>query len=82
MNKIKIYTTPNCGYCRMVKDYFKIKEIQYEEYDVSVDRTKAEEMVAKSGQMGVPVIEINDSIVIGFQKKIIDNLINGKPAYD
>lgn len=66
----------------MVKDYFKIKEIQYEEYDVSVDRTKAEEMVAKSGQMGVPVIEINDSIVIGFQKKIIDNLINGKPAYD
>ena len=72
---INIYTTPTCGYCQMVKNFLKEKGIEYAEFDVSADNEKADEMVKKSGQMGVPVIEIGDEIVVGLDKKKISELL-------
>ncbi|RPJ09280.1 MAG: glutaredoxin family protein [Spirochaetaceae bacterium] len=72
---VKIYTTPTCGYCTMAKHYFKEKNISYTEYDVSRDIDKAEEMVRKSGQMGVPVIEINGNVIVGFNRPAIEKLV-------
>ena len=65
---VTIYTTPTCTYCRMVKELFKQHDIQYKEVDVSKDHNAAIEMVERSGQMGVPVIEIDGQIIIGFNK--------------
>jgi len=63
---ITIYSTPTCGHCRAAKEWFKEKSIVYEEIDVSRDRIKAEEMIQKSGQMSVPVIEIDGKLLVGF----------------
>lgn len=75
MKKVTIYTTPTCGYCRMAKDYFKEEGVEYEEKDVSADAKAREEMVNKTNQMGVPVIEVGEDIIIGFDKpKLIELL--------
>ncbi|MBC7074294.1 glutaredoxin family protein [Candidatus Parcubacteria bacterium] len=76
MPKIKIYTTPTCPFCQMAKEYLKEKGFEFEEIDVSIDERAAQEMIEKSGQMGVPVIEIDDQIVIGFDKEKIDKILN------
>jgi glutaredoxin-like YruB-family protein len=78
MPKVKIYTTPSCPFCFMAKEYFKEKGIEFEEIDVSKDEKAAIEMIQKSGQMGVPVIEIDGQIVIGFDKEKIDELLKLK----
>lgn len=75
MKKVTIYSTPSCGYCHMAKDYFKEEGIEYEEKDVSVDEEARKEMVSKTNQMGVPVIEIEEDIVIGFNKAIVVDLL-------
>ncbi len=72
---IKIYTTPPCVYCRMAKDYFKEKNVQYEEINVSGDEARIEEMVQKSHQRGVPVIEINGEIIVGFDRPQIEKAL-------
>jgi len=72
---VKIYTTPTCGYCSMAKKFFKENNISYTEYDVSRDVQKAEEMIQKSGQMGVPVIDINGKVIVGFNRPAIEKLI-------
>jgi len=64
----------------MAKDFFKEHNINYTEIDVGVDREKAEEIIKKSGQMGVPVIEINGEIIIGFDKKRISELLSISPS--
>lgn len=64
-----------CPYCVIAKDFFKEHNINYTEFDVGADREKADEMIKKSGQMGVPVIEINGEIIIGFDKKRISELL-------
>ena len=74
-NKIILYTAPGCVYCQMVKDFFKLNNIFYEEKDVSVDEKAREEMVAKSGQLGVPVIDIDGKIVVGFDESAIKELL-------
>ena len=75
MNKVTIYSTPTCHFCHMAKDFFKEKNIAFEDFNVSSDLEKRKEMLEKSGQMGVPVIIINDRIVVGFDKpKIMDIL--------
>ncbi|MEM5793956.1 MAG: Uxx-star family glutaredoxin-like (seleno)protein [Candidatus Aenigmatarchaeota archaeon] len=71
MKKVKIYTTPTCPYCEMAKTFFRENNIEYEEIDVSSDREAAIEMIEKSGQMGVPVIEIDDKIIVGFDVNAI-----------
>ncbi len=70
--KITIYSTPYCGYCKLLKEYLDKNNIVYQEIDVSEDEKAQQEMITKSGQMGVPVIIIkkdgNEEIVVGFQK--------------
>ena len=73
---INIYSTPTCPYCHMVKDYLKGKGVEFNDYNVAEDQSKAQEMVEKSGQMGVPVIEIDNNIIVGFDKPEIDRLLN------
>lgn len=75
MEKVKIYTTPSCVYCKMAKDFFKENNIVYEEFDVAEDAAKREEMIQKSGQLGVPVIEIGGELIIGFDKEKIRQLL-------
>lgn len=72
MAKIKVYSTPTCPYCRMVKSFLKEKGVDFEDIDVSLDSKAAEEMIQKSGQMGVPQIEINEKIIVGFDKEAIE----------
>ena len=76
MPKVTIYTTPTCVYCKMTKDFFKENNITYEEKDFSVDAAARDEMVAKSNQMGVPVIDIYGELTIGFDKERILKLLN------
>ena len=75
MKKVIIYTTPGCIYCQMAKEWFQEKGVEYEEYDVSVDTEKRDEMIEKTGQMAVPVIEIDGEIVIGFDKPRLSQLL-------
>ncbi len=72
---VTIYTTPSCGYCTMAKNYFRQKNIRFTEYDVARNTAKAEEMVRKSGQMGVPVIDIKGQIIVGFNQPVIENAL-------
>lgn len=78
MGKVIIYTTPACVYCLMTKIFFKKHDIAYDEKDVSIDEHALHEMVEKSGQMGVPVIEIGDAIVIGFDQELLTELLGIK----
>ena len=75
-NKVIVYSTSTCPYCVYAKDYFKENSIPFEDVNVGVDRVRAQEMVTKSGQMGVPVIEINGEIVVGFQPEVFKQLLN------
>ena len=71
MATVKVYTTPTCPYCKMAKEYLKKNKVTFKEIDVSADQKAADEMIEKSGQMGVPVIEIGDTIIVGFDKDAI-----------
>ncbi len=73
---IKIYSTPTCVYCKSLKEYLTLKNFSYNEVDVSVNEKELEEMVEISGQMGVPVIDIDGNIVIGFDKERVDELLH------
>lgn len=75
---VKIYSTPTCVYCKSLKEYFTEKNIKFEEVDVSENEKELEKMVAISGQMGVPVVEIDDNVVIGFDKTKIDEILKLK----
>ena len=68
MSKVTIYSTPTCHFCHIAKDFFKEKNIAFEDFNVSSDLEKRKEMLEKSGQMGVPVILIDDKLVVGFNK--------------
>ena len=68
---IKVYTTPTCPFCIRTKQYLNDNKIAFENIDVSEDQDKAREMVAKSGQMGVPVLDIDGEIIVGFDKEKI-----------
>ena len=74
-HKVIIYSTPHCPYCVYAKDYFKENNVSFEDIDVSKDRAKAQEMVEKSGQMGVPVIDIDGNILVGFQPEAFEQLL-------
>lgn len=74
-HKVTVYSTPTCPFCVMAKNYIKSKGLEFEDVDVSQDQQKAIEMVQKSGQMGVPVIEIDGKIVVGYQPQIFDSLL-------
>lgn len=73
--KVKVYSTPICPYCEMVKSYLDQKGITYEDFDVSIDRMARDEMVRRSGQMGVPVTDIDGQIVVGFDRDRLDKIL-------
>ncbi len=75
MKTVYIYSTPTCHYCKVAKDFLTKNNIAYTEYDVAVDLEKRKEMVDKTGQMGVPVLEIDGKIVIGFNQTKIAELL-------
>ena len=75
-HKIVVYSTPTCHWCKKVKEYFDENNLKYEEVNVAEDREKAKEMVEKSGQMGVPVVEIDHEVIIGFNKEKFDALLD------
>ena len=68
-HSVIIYSTPTCPYCVMAKEFFEEKGVPYTDIDVSQDQRGAEEMIQKSGQMGVPVVDIDGNIMVGFQPK-------------
>ncbi|MBW2992254.1 glutathione S-transferase N-terminal domain-containing protein [Candidatus Woesearchaeota archaeon] len=72
MAKVKVYSTKTCPWCVKTKEYLKEKKIEFEDIDVSENQEAANEMVEKSGQMGVPVIEIDGEIIVGFDQAKID----------
>ncbi len=72
MSEIIVYSTPTCPYCHMLKDFLKEKKIEFKDVDVSKDQDAAHKMIEKSGQMGVPQIEINGKIIVGFDKGAIE----------
>jgi len=65
---VKVYSTSACPYCRMAKDFLKEQKIEFEDVDVGSDSEAAKEMVEKTGHMGVPVIDIDGEIIVGFDK--------------
>ncbi|MEW6456272.1 MAG: Uxx-star family glutaredoxin-like (seleno)protein [Acidobacteriota bacterium] len=69
--KVKIYTTNSCPYCQLAKDFLRERGIKFDEINVEFDQKAASEMIEKSGQMGVPVIDINGTIIIGFDREAI-----------
>jgi len=76
--KVIVYSTPNCGYCVMAKEFLKANKVEYKEIDVSEDEKAAQHMIEKSGQMGVPVIEIDGKMVVGFVKPAIKKALGLK----
>lgn len=73
--KIKIYSTPTCPYCIKTKQYLKQKDIAFDDVDVSSDQAAAQEMIQKSGQMGVPVLDIEGQIIVGFDQQAINKAL-------
>ena len=76
MPKVIIYSTPYCVYCKAAKEFFQENGVEYEEKDVAKDEEARERMIHKSGQLGVPVIEVGDDVVVGFDKNRLAALLN------
>ena len=76
MSTVTIYSSPTCHFCHMVKDFFAENNITYTDRDVATDPTAIKEAVEKSGQMGVPVIDIDGNIVVGFNEPELKRLLN------
>jgi len=72
---VTIYSTPTCHFCQMTKEFFKEKDITYTDYDVAHDLARRQEMIQKSGQMGVPVIFVGDEMIIGFDKEHLEKAL-------
>jgi glutaredoxin-like YruB-family protein len=75
MPNVRLFTTPTCPYCYTLKEFLKENGVEFEEIDVSRDEKAKEEMIRKSGQSGVPVLEIDGEIVVGFDKEKICKLL-------
>ena len=76
--KVKIYSTPYCTYCKLAKNFFIKNNVTFTEVDVSEDEKELNSMVKKSGQMGVPVIEIDDKVIVGYNEAKIKKLLGLK----
>ncbi len=78
MKKVRVFSTSSCPYCVTLKEFLKENNIEFEDIDVAQDAEAREEMIKKSGQMGVPVLEIDDEIVVGFDRERISQLLDIK----
>ena len=73
--RVIVFSTPTCSFCNMAKKYFREKGIKFRDVDVSRDPTATRDMVRRSGQQGVPVIDIGGKIVVGFDRPKIDRYL-------
>ncbi|HPM42854.1 MAG TPA: glutaredoxin domain-containing protein [Candidatus Omnitrophota bacterium] len=73
--KVTIYSTPTCPFCIRAKQFLKDNKIEFTDYDVGSDQKKAQEMMKKTNQMGVPVIDIEGQIIIGFDREKIKQVL-------
>lgn len=76
--KVLVFSTPTCSFCNMAKKYFREKGVKFTDIDVSRDQAAARDMVRRSGQMGVPVIDIGGKIIVGFDRPKINSLLGIK----
>ncbi|HNV01220.1 MAG TPA: glutaredoxin domain-containing protein [archaeon] len=75
MSKVIVYSTTTCPYCVMAKDWLKGKKVEFDDINVGINQDKAREMIQKSGQMGVPVIDVAGSIIVGFDRPKIEEAL-------
>jgi len=75
MKKVIVYTTPTCPYCQMVEEFLKEKDIEFEEKDVAADEEARKELVEKSHQLGVPVIDVDGEVIVGFNREALTNAL-------
>ena len=73
--RVIVFSTPSCSFCNMAKKYFREKGIKFKDVDVSRDQTAARDMVRRSGQSGVPVIDIGGKVIVGFDRPKINKLL-------
>ena len=76
MSEVRVFSTTTCPYCFTLKEFLKEHNVEFEDIDVSKDKKAAKEMIEKTGQMGVPVIEIDGEFVVGFDRQRISELLN------
>ncbi len=76
--KVKVYSTPTCPWCLKTKEFLKANKVSFIDADVGTDKVAAEEMISKSGQMGVPVIDIDGKIIVGFNETELKSSLNLK----
>lgn len=74
-HKVHIYSTPTCHYCHLAKDFFKENDVSFEDYDVATNAEKRNEMIQKSGQLGVPVIDVDGTVIVGFNEPKLRELL-------
>ena len=75
MSQVTVYTTPTCHFCAAAKDFLKENKVDFKEIDVTQDQVAAQAMISKSGQMGVPVIDFDGEIVVGFNEDKLESLV-------
>lgn len=80
MAKIKIYSTPSCVYCKMAKEFFEKHGVAYEEHNVAANQEALKEMIDKSHQMGVPVIDVDGQVFVGFNRSGLEKALGIKVA--
>ncbi len=73
--QITIYTTPTCPYCKQAKEFLRERKVAFKEIDVAADSAAAQEMIEKTGQLGVPVIEVDGKLLVGFDKKKLEKML-------
>lgn len=78
MAKVKIYSTPTCPWCKKTKEFLKENKVKFTDFDVSSDRKAAKEMIEKSGQRGVPVIDIDGEIISGYNESALKKALKIK----
>ncbi|HVN26420.1 MAG TPA: glutaredoxin domain-containing protein [Candidatus Paceibacterota bacterium] len=77
-HKVTIYSTPSCVYCKMAKEFFAKNGVSYEELNVASDAKAREDMIEKTQQLGVPVIQVDDNIIIGFDQRTLEQVLDLK----
>ncbi len=73
---VTIYSTPTCHFCHAAKDFFTSNNVQFQDFDVAANLEKRREMIEKTGQMGVPVIEIGDQLIVGFDEQELKSMLH------
>ncbi len=75
MKSVKVYSTPTCPYCIRLKQFLKENNVVFEDIDVAADRSAADEIVERTGQMGVPVVDIEGELIVGFDRERIKHAL-------